>query len=170
MGGKVRGTHLNGICAKHGGHECSFPVEDTPCKDHTKVSGQGWVARFEVQNHLSEGEYAMLSHVAACLVPFADHIPDTCFKGMPQQGLIRCDIHDLDAAFHQFSYGRKITSRDPDKAGSVFFYPGQLGIPERVFRQRHDIHCIRPCSHDLRQPSQPIMKGLLVHQAQGDGG
>ena len=27
---------------------------------------------------------------------------DAGFKGEPQQGLIRSDIHDLDAAFYQF--------------------------------------------------------------------
>ena len=45
----------------------------------------------------------MLPHMAAGLIPLADHVSDARFKGEPQQGLIRSDIHDLHATFYQFS-------------------------------------------------------------------
>ena len=45
----------------------------------------------------------MWPHVAAGLIPLADHVPDAGFQGEPHHGLIRRDIHDLKAAFQQFS-------------------------------------------------------------------
>ena len=72
-----------------------------------RITRQFWnrdgCAPFEIQHHLSKGERAMLPHVAAGLISLADHVPDARFQGEPQQGLIRGDIHDLYAAFQQFS-------------------------------------------------------------------
>ncbi len=170
LGGQIGRAHLDGVRAQQGGHECGFPIEDAPGKDHATVLEQGWLAPFEVQHHLRQGQRAMLPHVAAGLVPLADHVTDARFQGEPEQVSIGGDVRDLDAAFQQFSYGGEVPSGDPDKTGPMSLYPSQMRLPERVLCQRHDVHRIRAPVHDLRQASQPPVTGLRVHHAQGDGG
>src|ERR1039457_5916934 len=101
----------------------------------------------------------MLAHVAAGLIPLADHVPDARFQGEPEQVSIGGDVRDLYAAFHQFSYGGEVSSGDPDKTGPVLLYPGQMRLTERVLCQRHNIHRIRAPAHDLRQASQLMVTG-----------
>jgi hypothetical protein len=169
-GGQIGRAHLDGVGAEQAGHKSGFPIEDAPRQDHPTVLEQGWMTTFEVQHHLRQGERAMLPYVAAGLVALANHVADARFQGELQQGLIRGDIHDADAALQQFFYGGEISSGDPDKTGSVLLYPGQMRFPEWVLGQGDDIHCVRACAHDLRQAYQPAITGLGIHQAEGDGG
>ena len=103
--GQISRAHLDAIGTEQAGDEGGFPIINSSGQNKFTVPRQDWLATFEVQNHLRQRECGMLSHMAAGFITLADHISNSRFQGEFQQGIIRGDIHDGDAALQQFSDG-----------------------------------------------------------------